>query len=256
MIAFSVVSRLHSPADRCVGGRRAGHVDRERHVDHRGGVGAARRRSSRCCGRSSVRTPAPSARPCSRRGRIFLRTSPIETLIRTSAGALALTPNRTYGVDFAPWPFASGVPIVSEPDCCWGGLHDGKASGEPCCFVRRSAGLVSGYERDPQGRCAARRGGSFGWIGCQSGELPEEAICVRLLPSTSWTYTPVQDELGAVRGPVATLRSGARCSRCRRDGSCRTRYQHGGGGALPDSRPKRSRRATSRGKSRRRRWCR
>ena len=48
---------------------------------------------------------------------------------------------KTEARPLAGWPFASGVPSVSRPELCVGGLHDGKASGEPCVLFGAAQGV-------------------------------------------------------------------------------------------------------------------
>ena len=65
------------------------------------------------------------------------------------AGSPGLTASRTLPTRFAPWPFASGVPVVRWPDSGSGSAHDAYSSGGPCT---RSGVSQGGYATTSENR--------------------------------------------------------------------------------------------------------
>ena len=59
-------------------------------------------------------------------------------------GTPTLTPSLMKPTEFAPAPFASGEPMVSDVDDWTGGLHDGNASGGPCVRFGAAHALYAG----------------------------------------------------------------------------------------------------------------
>ena len=68
-------------------------------------------------------------------------------------GVPTTTPSLMKPTEFAPAPFASGEPMVSDVDDWTGGLHDGNASGGPCVRFGASARVVRRHQRCAQRAC-------------------------------------------------------------------------------------------------------